>query len=235
MKKITTSLVIILSLFLFNKNTNAQAFQKGNMNLDVGIGFGIYGTSQSSTTSFSAGGVTTSESHDTTDGAASMLIPLSFEYGINDKMGLGADFVYNNYIIDEEDRENLESVRAIDFGAKFNYHLLNSDRNDLFIGVGLGISNISWNYKSDAALFVESASGTGVYYSVGITDRIFFSDNIGILFNISYKGYNYSNIEANLTSEAEAVITAFGITDYSQKWAWSFNGVDIGTGLAFKF
>ncbi len=234
MKKITTTLLIIVSLLFLNLNTSAQAFQKGNVNFDVGIGFGAYGTTQTQTTKLSFGAVSSDTTYTDSDGAASMVIPISFEYGVSDKIGIGADLIINNYIIAEEDKDAISSVKAFDFGAKFNYHLLNSDKNDLMIGVGIGFSSIKWELEPNIHQFIESYSGSCVYWSIGITDRIFFSENVGILFNLGYKGYSYSGLEAELTSEAKEVISSFGAT-FSQEIDWKFNGVNIGTGLALKF
>jgi hypothetical protein len=95
MKKITSYLIIIGAIFLISQNLQAQAFQKGNVNVDVGLGFGIYGTSQTATTGLTADVNGTSlvilpeTTSDTTDGAASTMIPISFEYGISNRIGLG--------------------------------------------------------------------------------------------------------------------------------------------------
>lgn len=238
MKKTIFFTLIFASFFLMNQNIQAQAFQKGNLNFDLGIGFGIYGTSQTQTFKVSvAGAPIIDDKQDTTDGAASMIIPLSFEYGLTDKVGLGVDLTYSNYFISDSDNVNTESVKAFDVGAKFNYHLLNSDKNDLMIGIGIGYSNMSWKFiPTDVTnpFESESAGGSGVYWTIGVTDRIFFTDNIGILFNLNYRGYSYSNIEYELTSEANQILTAAD-AEYSNKLVFNMNGVHFGLGLAVKF
>lgn len=238
MKKIILLSIALSSLLLMSQNTQAQAFQKGNINFDVGLGFGIYGTSQTQTLKVSVAGVPLIDDvSDTTDGAASMIIPISFEYGVTDKIGVGVDFAYSNYFISDSDQVNTESVKAIDFGLKFNYHLLNSDRNDLFVGLGVGYSNMSWSFveKDPTNPFEsQSASGSGVYWTVGVTDRIFFTDNIGILFNLNYRGYSYSSIEYELTSDAQQIISNANAT-YSNTFKFKLNGVHLGIGLAVKF
>lgn len=231
MTKISSTFLIIISLLFFNNYSKAQAFQKGNKNLDIGIGFGAYGTTQSVTTTINGVSFSDSES----DGAVSSIIPIRFEYGVGEKISVGAEFFYNNYVVNDSDKVNLNSVKAIDFGVTGSFHLLNSDKNDLFIGLGIGVSSITIDYASNINQFIESVSGSGMYFSLGITDRIFFSDHIGILFNLGYRAYNYSSLEADFTSGTEAALVAFGVTDYSQTWEWKFKGVHIGTGLAIKF
>jgi len=231
MKKFTSVLTIIVLLLIGNNNTvSAQAFQKGNINVDLGIGFGAYGTKSTFTNTFN--GVSTSTSE--TDGAASTLVPVQIEYGVTDRIGIGFLFQYNNYFINDSDKVSLDKVSCVDFGLNFNFHLLNSDRNDLFVTAGLGFSSINVDYTSLATLFVESYTGSGVYYGIGITDRFFIFDNIGLIFNISYRGYTYSALEAEYTSAVKTTIANSSDT-YSQELDWSFSGINVGTGLAVKF
>lgn len=120
---------------------SAQAFQKGSFNFDLGIGVGAYSTDQTQTSGFSATisafgfsvPFNTSFAISTTDGAASIIIPFSFEYGISDNLGLGLDFAHNDYFIDSEDKVTTESVRSFDYGLKVYYHVVNSDNFDLSI------------------------------------------------------------------------------------------------------
>jgi hypothetical protein len=242
--------IICLALGLLSSvNVSAQAFKKGSLNFDLGIGFGGYGTEQTQTTSISAlvsfpgfsFPIESDTTFSTTDGAASVIIPFSFEYGISDKIGLGLDLTSSNYIIDNDDKEFLNSVKGFDFGLKVNYHLLNSDKNDLFVGLGLGMSSVKWTYKDDLVnnpYGLSSASGSGSYFSLGITDRIFITDRIGILFNLEYRGYNYTGIETEADpSNAFSGLGVAGVTDikFEQSLDWKLSGEHFGTGLAVKF
>ncbi|MGB0882061.1 MAG: hypothetical protein ACPGSO_03850 [Vicingaceae bacterium] len=226
-KKIIIYLVIC---FFSVASANAQAFQKGTKVISLGIGFAGYGTTQTITTNFNGVSISNSES----DGAASTVIPIQFEYGISNKFGLGAELSFNNYFINDSDKVVLESVKSVDFGITGSYHLLNSEKNDLFFTLGLGGSSMSVNYVVTQAQFIESLSGSGSYFTIGITDRIFFSDNFGVFFNLAYRGYNYTGLEAEFTPAVESAIASSNFT-YSQSWDWKFTGVHFGTGLAFKF
>ncbi len=220
---------LVFSLFAIS-NLSAQAFQKGTKVISLGVGFAGYGTTQTVTTNFNGVSFSTSES----DGAASTIIPIQFEYGISNKFGLGAELTFSNYFINDSDRVVLESVKSVDFGINGSYHLLNSEKNDLFITLGLGASSMSVNYVVTQAQFIESLSGSGAYFTLGITDRIFFSDHFGVFFNLAYRGYNYSELEAEFTPAVESAIASTNFT-YSQSWDWKFTGVHFGTGLAVKF
>ncbi len=221
---------LLFAFSFIDNNVQAQAFQKGNINVDIGMGFGVYGTSQKSTVVLNGLPITTSES----DGAVSTMIPIRFEYGLLDRLGIGAEFISNNYLINDSDRVNLNSVKSLDYGLNVNFHLLKAEKNDLFVGLGVGMSSMNIDYNTSSTQFVESVSGSGIYYTLGIADRIFFSDHIGMMVSLSYRGYNYTNLESDFSSELDSQLALYGVT-YSQNWDWKFNGVNLGVGLALKF
>ena len=237
--------LIVFVLCVQHNTVQAQAFEKGDVILELGVGFGIYGTQQKSTTnlSFTVAGIiplSNLETHDTTDGAASLMIPISFEYAISNKFGIGADLTINKYFIDEKDRDKLKSVGGTDFGIKLNYHILNSNKNDLFVGLGLGLSSINWKYKLNPSeeVYIESASGSGSYFSLGIADRFYFSEKIGMLFYVNYKAYNYSDLDVDISQEAlNYYEQQFNVTNvnFTQELDWILKGVNIGFGVTYKF
>lgn len=236
MKEVSRILLTLFLSFIALNELHAQAFQEGNKNVDVGIAFGAYGTKLkvSNTVSTASGSSSSDSTYTDTDGAASTIIPISFEYGLTDKIGLGADLTISNYFIDEEDEDEIARVNAFDFGIRSNYHLLNADKNDLMIGAGIGFSSINWEAESNPNQFIDSYSGSGIYWTVALTDRIFFSEHVGILFNLSYRGYFYSALEVELSPEGEEFFSSRG-AKFEQELDWTFNGFTIGTGLAVKF
>jgi len=186
-------IIICLALTLLSSfNVNAQAFQKGTINSDLGIGLGIYGTSQTSTTGLTVDlnglplVILPETTRDTTDGAASKIIPISFEYGVSDKIGLGLDLTLSNYFIDKEDKEFLNSVKGFDFGLKGYYHIVSTDKYDLSVGVGLGMSKINWKFNRVVDLnsgFIteeSEAKGNGMYWNLEVKHKFFFSENVGV-------------------------------------------------------
>ena len=208
---------------------NAQAFEKGNVNIDVGLGIGIYKTTTTFTTpEFVFLGFTIPpQTFTDEDGAGSTMIPIGVEYGISNKFGLGVELGFANYFV-EDSTENddgtttlnlTKTVKSVDFMIFCNYHLLNSDKNDLFIGMGIGGSRVNWNFKDSG----EEYSGGGSIFKLYIKDRIFFSENFGILFNLGYTGYVYNNMEASNNNA------------FLEGLKWNVRGVNIGTGLALKF
>ncbi len=239
MRKITILLSLFLTALFSSDSVQAQAFQKGTINVDLGVGLGVYGTSQSSTyeTTATIGTVPFSEtsSRDTTDGAASTVIPISFEYGIADKIGAGIDIIYNNYIISDEDKVNLSSVKAFDFGPKISYHPFNSDFYDLSLGLGVGFTSIKWNVVG--LNNAESYGGSGFYLNIDIKNKFWFSKHVGLYTNIGYKGNFYGNINRD-TSSQEATFEALpGVSNVTIKdeFKWTMHGMNLGIGLAVKF
>lgn len=235
MKKITfhfaTTLLMLLSFSSIN--TYAQAFQKGNWNIDVDLGLGIYATETTTTIKASIFGFNINETDTDKDGTASSIFRVGAEYGISNKIGIGIKIGASNYFIAEEDKDTLKSVKSTDFAIHFNFHLLKADKNDLFLTLGLGGTSANWEYQTDPAIFLESASGKGGYFTLGITDRIFFSDNIGMLFSLNFPLMNI-NINPELSDDFAAGLNAFNV-DYDIDMKMTLRGVYLGTGLAIKF
>lgn len=210
MKKISIlfSLIFITTSFIY-----AQAFEKGNVNVDLGLNLGFYSTTSTFKVQLPFLGATTVSN---TDGAASFIVPIGFEYGISNKVGLGVQLGVVNYFINNEDStETTESVKSVDFALKINYHLINSDKNDLFLGLALGGSSVNWKDLDGTEL-----KGGGSYVSLYLSDRLFLSDHFGILFNLGYTTYNYTNITSNGNTTT---------------LTWTLRGLNIGTGLAMRF
>lgn len=215
MNKISLSALLLITSFFISTTTFAQAFQKGNANLDIGLGFGLYQTTASFTFDFFGEDLTIVEE----DGSASFMLPVSFEYGIGEKIGIGAELTYSNYFIDDEDTTAVsETVRGLDFSLLVNYHLLDSDKNDLMLGLTLGGSNVKWDFEDGSEM-----KGTGSRFSIYIKDRLLLSENVGLLFQLGYISYNYDEIS---TSSENSVL---------ENIDWELRGWNIGTGVAIKF
>tara|TARA_R110001592_G_scaffold37439_3_gene124871 strand:+ start:2522 stop:3199 length:678 start_codon:yes stop_codon:yes gene_type:complete len=219
---------IVLITIILTNTTFGQAFEKGNWNIDLDLGIGAYGTQTTSTVALG----TFSQTNTETDGAASSIVKLDVEYGISNRIGLGLRFGSSNYFIAEEDKEDTKSVKSKDVSLHVNFHLLQADRNDLYVGLGLGFSNIEFLYQNNAALAINSFKGPGSYFGLEIGDRIFFGDHVGVLIRLGYAGYSYKQMEADLSDGAEALLGASNV-----EWDIDFkgSGVNFGVGLALKF
>jgi len=210
--------------FLFAHATLfGQSFQKGNVNLDLGVGVAIHQTTVSLTfeapgsggSGGSGGSFTLSEDDD----AASVIVPISLEYGLTDRIGIGAELAFVDYFIDNEDStETTDRVNSIDFSVLVNYHLLRSEKNDLMIGATFGGSAVGWQFLDG-----DELDGTGGRFSIYLKDRLLLGEHIGLLFRLGYIGYTYDEISA---SDSNAILESLD---------WTLSGWHLGTGLAVKF
>ncbi len=250
--------IVLLALCLLTSiNVSAQAFQKGSVNFDLGFGLGGYSTDQTHTGSVSATvGVfpfvfpfSLDTSFSSSDGAVVKLFPFSFEYGISDKVGLGIDFTYNNYVVEIEGQSFTANVKSFDFGLKGYYHIVNSDKFDLSVGLGFGISSIKFNvhgytdqinvnlYTIDFEIDETTGKGNGKYINLAFKGKYWLSKSIGIFGEVGYKGYSYSSVDTDTSGEEADLESNPFVSEVSIKDEFTFkmNGVDLGLGLAFKF
>jgi hypothetical protein len=242
MKKI---IYIIVGIVLFLNPVKAQddkAFHKGSIVVDLGIGVAVYGTRQHNEydskvwngTSIS----TVRIKKDTTNGAASMIIPLSVEYGITNWLGVGARFGYSKYIANADSTNNhiKPTVRGLDADLLLNFHLIKSKHFDMPVSIIVGYSN--FNYKANNPNTSTDptynngnaiAKDNGLNFGIALVPRIYFGDHIGMFFNLGYTGYSYphilfsNNSNSNLNSNNNELFKIKG------------NGGNIGIGLVVKF
>jgi hypothetical protein len=107
-------------------------------------------------------------------------------------------------------------LSSVDFVVKLNYHF-NDGKNDLFIGVGLGGASLK-----RTGLAKENFNGFGLSLSAYISDRIFFNEHFGILFNLGYSSYYYSDL-------------IFSNNDKVSNLKWDLDGINGGSGIVVKF
>ncbi len=216
MKNIFNKSILLVIISLSSTNLFSQAFEKGNWNVDLGVDLGIYRTTSTYTTTLPFFGTRTLTE---TDGAASTLVPISVEYGLSNKFGIGVQLGIVNYFIDKKDStDNTESVKSVDFSILVNYHMLVTEKNDLMLGLALGGSSVNWINEDDSQF-----KGTGSYVSLSLKDRLFFGEHVGMIFHLGYTVYNYTNIKNTSNN------------NFIEGFTWKLNGVNFGTGLALKF
>ncbi|PWK27838.1 hypothetical protein LV89_01245 [Arcicella aurantiaca] len=168
MKKLLT-FSFLLALLLTASQGFSQAYKQGDKYLNATIGLNSY---------YSTG------------------LPLgaSFEVGITDAISVGgqADYASGNY-------GSGLGFTAFYIGARGAYHLgevlkINSDKVDLYAGLGLGYRSFSWK---DGYNGTGYSYGNGLDFNYFIGGRYFFSDNIGAVLELGYSGV--SNARAGLT------------------------------------
>jgi hypothetical protein len=169
MKKL---LFTALALLAFQM-TNAQ-IEEGTSMITIGAGI--------SPTFYSGGGF------------EATLPPLeaSYEYGISDKITIGGFAGYAG-------AEFRSAGFGYDYtyllaGALGNYHFVNSETFDVYVGAKLGYVNVS--AKEVGTAFGVGAEASGVLYGGQLGARYWFSDSIAV--NVE-AGYGVSTLKAGVT------------------------------------
>lgn len=203
-KNLFKSLIVALSAVLISFSSGAQALMQGNFVVDAYYGFPNFGRSFSqsvedantSGNNFKAGGI----------GPAG----LRLEYMIADRVGIGADVIYNSNIITfsavdstfnvttdtwstqtNEYEYVMQRVRA---QVRLNYHFdIASPDFDSYIGVGAGTNNRFRKTLENGVDITENdglANFTLLPFSMRIAlgARYYFSQNVGLNMEIGLGG-----------------------------------------------
>jgi hypothetical protein len=154
--------IFAVALMLGMSSVNAQSFDEGTKVIQAGIGLGSdFGTP----------------------------IGASFEYGISEKIGVGAYFGYASktfpVFLDEY------TVTYMLFGAKGNYHFYQSDQIDAYGGLILGYNAATAKWKGSSTLPTPTVGG--VTYGGVIGARYYFTESIGAFAEAGY-GISYLTV-----------------------------------------
>lgn len=228
MKKIT--LIIAGIALLLNTSKAQKAFEKGNITVDLGVGLGIFNTKSHKEQDIKvwkgSSLVAIREVEDTTDKAASMIVPLKFEYGVKNWLGIGARLAYSNYLGGTDSTTGKKpKSRGLEGGVILNFHLIKTAKFDMPIGVTIGYSN--FKYMSNDSLDSQ-AKDNGLNYGIFLSPRFYFGQHIGLFFDLGYIGYNYPSVLFRNSTDAN-------INDNNnllQKI--KFGGTNIGIGVVVK-
>jgi hypothetical protein len=247
MKKIILVTAAFCFLLSGLKAQDEKAFHKGSIAIEAGVGLAIYGTkihTESDQKVFTGSGFVTKRIvDDTTDGAGSTIYTINGEYGVNDWLGLGLRFGYSNYFEDTEHDTIFGTaytykpkVRSVDFGLNVNFHLVKTKRFDMPICVTLGYSNFKYWQNNPNSNFPglpdnggAMGKDNGMNFGILLVPKIYFSDHVGMYFNIGYMGYKYPSIAFSNNSDADLN------NDNNWKYTLKGNGFNIGVGIAAKF
>ena len=162
--------IIIAAVLLFGlSNAGAQTFSEGTSVVQLGAGIG-----------------------------SDFGLPLgaSYEYGISDKIGVGA---YAGYASKSYNTAGFSAfdykVTYMIFGAKGNYHFYQSDKIDAYGGVLLGYNSAKITYDNGSPNFPGYTSPTygGTVFGGSVGARYYFTDNIAAFAELGY-GIGYLTV-----------------------------------------
>jgi hypothetical protein len=214
--KIISKLFIIGSLiisFVFTNNlSRAQSFQKGTMDIDLGLGFGFYATQVTTTIN--------SVDFSSTGHAGSWIVPLSFEYGIGNRVGLGLELVSDTYITQTDSTTNAKpNDHSTEFALFGNYHFVRTEHIDFYGGLTLGVSSITINTDNSAnGVFTSGGSFVDIHFN----SRFFIGNHFAFTLSLRFPTLNYANGTYTDDLQNSIPFSLFGS-------GWVF-----GIGVAFK-
>jgi hypothetical protein len=159
--------IIAVAFMLGMSSVNAQTFEEGTSVIQLGAGIG-----------------------------SDFGLPLgaSYEYGISEKIGIGAYAGYASKSFATGFAALDYKVTYMLFGAKGNYHFFQSDKIDAYGGVLLGYNSAKITYDNGTPNFPGYVSPTygGVVYGGSVGARYYFTDSIAAFAELGY-GLGYLN------------------------------------------
>jgi hypothetical protein len=210
MKRIFKTLVVAICLFS-TTFSNAQCFQKHAMFLDLGFGLGIYNT-----TVYNYTDKTTK-----TGKAGSFIVPLSFEYALGNRIGIGLQLVSQSFLSRKDSTSNsTPTAHSGELNVFGNYHFYCSDHTDIYAGLTIGGSNFTYNANNDKA---TTLSAGGPYVDIHCDARFLFGNHFGMLASIRFPTTIY--VQGLATDN----------TGNEVNFDLKLRGTIIGTGFTYKF
>jgi hypothetical protein len=210
MKNSIKFLVVVLCL-ISTTVSHGQSFQKHDMFLDLGFGLGIYNT-----TFYNYNNDSTKRGK-----AGSIIIPLTFEYAIGNRIGIGVQLVTQSFLTSTDSSTNAKpSVHSGELNLFGNYHFVRSEHVDLAVGLTIGGSNFTYNTN-------DSNGGTltagGPYVDIHFGARFLFGKHLGMIASLRFPTITYIQ---GLASDNLGDEFNFDL---------KFKGTVIGTGITYKF
>ena len=148
-------LIIALVLVVGISKASAQSFEKGTSVLQLGIGFGgDFGTP----------------------------FGLGYEYGISDKIGIGA---YVGYGSKKDSFFGYDvEYKSVLVGAKGNYHFYQTDKFDAYGGAFLGFNSQSATVSGSTPFTATDDSGVLLGLNAGA--RYYFTDSLAAFAEVGF-------------------------------------------------
>lgn len=216
MKRLALLFFAFFSLVLVSQKSQAQVFEKGDWSIDLGVGYADNKTNRSITFSNYYYGVRT-ETEAKKQG--SVMLSVGVEYRLFDKIGLALEgqlaTTGPSYYVSE-------AIGHQDLKLKFNYHLFNSNINDLFFGIAFGMSHLKWEKSSTS--WAYGGSGTSPLVELSISDRLFVRDKRAISINIFYTKYWYDQLKPYSVHYPDISNFTFNMSSIGVQLSYVFEG-----------
>ncbi len=136
---------------------------------------------------------------------------LKYEYGVTEKIGIGGTFTYSSGSVswpiqdinpntgNPETYQGTEKLTWLSVMVRANYHFVNTDKLDVYAGIGVGYNSLKFSYSdndpNDAGSAFVTPNFLPVSYEGSIGLRYYFTPNIGVYGEV---GYGVAYIQAGL-------------------------------------
>jgi len=239
MKNYISALGLLLVLFSSSISfaQSDEAFEKNDFILNGGFGVGFGYSYQNYTTEdfyYNYGGDNYNfQVHYSVAG----IFPVTAEYAISNKFGLGLAYQRGNYI-----NSNSHKSTNNNFGIFGAFHFMSRRRIELYTRVILGYSFLQYTegdsdtdwgvYYDPSASYIPTTNNSftfkakGAYGKPSFGMRLYFSEHIGMFADIGVGIYSYK------TSEVES---DQGTYDLNKNFRYVLINGELTTGLAVKF
>lgn len=198
--------ILAFTVFIASSAAFGQAATMGSIIVDPYFGGPNFGKS------FATSLTTTGTSNMVVRGIGPM--GLRAEYVISDKIGLGADVIYNNYSANYNQVDSLYDgntgtwtttvtnneyrMQRLRVQARMNFHLeVNNPDLDAYVGIGAGTNN-RFRKAYENNVLVSDPSSIGNFTFIPVSFRIcagmryYFTDNIGLNLELGLGGPVFS-------------------------------------------
>lgn len=187
----------LVSLVLFTAIVHGQFAMKKKIELQVNTGLGVYVQNNSFNTNTTVGGVP-------------KIFDINASYFIEDRLSIGANFRYHNFIIDDTDstsRIDKGDGGAIHFTT--NFYWLNNQKFNLYSGIAFGAMFLNVHATDLNSLETGYAELSGSSYYVNTGFNWYFWKSLGLNLKLAYinQNYEYKYLELNgdATQEIDGV------------------------------
>ena len=219
MKKVIFLILILLcaNSLSFAQKFRKQSFKKGTITVDAGVGFGVYSSA-------------TNDDNDSAHAVAPVLIPISIEYGISDKVGVGLMLERNGFLV-----AGGGTASSVNISAKGAFYFANEEASTFYSDLVVGYSAIIGREKTKLIIPVKQKwSGTGITYQLSFGFKTYFSKKAGWFINFGYAGYLYSEL-INQSIDRNPNNPQLQTTDGTANFLLiNMNGVNLRTGIVIK-
>ncbi len=113
-------------------------------------------------------------------------VGLGFEYGVTDKIGIGAALSYAQRSYSIATLTDKYKISSLLIGARGNYHFYMKEKIDVYGGVTLGFNVASVKYPSTYPAILQTAKAGGVIWAGVVGGRYYFKPTLAVYAEAGY-------------------------------------------------